>query len=70
MKYRTKDGDVLDLICHHHYGDAPHSVEKVYAANPGLARHGPVLPSGLIVFLPPADETATKPAVVRLWSKP
>jgi len=29
MKYRTKDGDVLDLIFRHHY-----------IANPGMARWG------------------------------
>lgn len=70
MKYRTKDGDVLDLICHKHYGDAAYSVEEVYAANPGLAQHGPVLPAGLIVDLPPAKEARPEAATVRLWSKP
>lgn len=44
MKYRTKTGDVLDLICRHYYGDHVYSVEAVYDANPGLADHSPILP--------------------------
>ncbi len=52
MKYRTKDGDVLNAICAKHYGDTPHLVEDVIAANPGLAALGPVLHSGLIIELP------------------
>ena len=51
MKYRTKDGDVLDAICAKNYGDTPHQVEDVIAANPGLAALGAVLPSGLIIEL-------------------
>lgn len=65
MRYRTKTGDVLDLICHRHYGDRPHSVEAVYDANPGLAAHGPVLPAGLVITLP--DAAPAPPATIRLW---
>lgn len=67
MKYRTKDGDVLDKICRDYYGSNPHSVEAVYDANPGLAWLGPVLPSGVLITLPNADDTRPAPATVRLW---
>lgn len=65
MIYRTKDGDVLDLICRTYYGDQPHSVEAVYEANRGLAAHGPILPAGLLIDLPDAQPVAR--AAIRLW---
>lgn len=65
MKYRTKDGDVLDLICHRDYGDDIYSVEAVYDANPGLADHGPILPSGIVIDLPEAQPA--EPQTIRLW---
>lgn len=68
MIYRTKDGDVLDAICARHYGDTPHRVEAVLDANPGLAAHGPVLPSGILIELPVVEDDATDaPATIRLW---
>jgi phage tail protein X len=67
MKYRTKDGDVLDAICAKHYGDTPHQMEDVIAANPGLASLGPVLPSGLIIELPEIEDTAQERPTIRLW---
>lgn len=42
MKYRTKDGDVLDAICREYYGKDG-MLEAVYEANTGLADQGPVL---------------------------
>jgi phage tail protein X len=68
MKYRTKDGDVLDAICAKHYADLPYRVEDVLAANPGLAAFGPVLPSGLIIDLPKADTSANQKPTIRLWN--
>lgn len=66
MKYRTKDGDVLDAICLGHYGtDAV--VPTVLAANPGLAALGPILSSGLLIELPDIEVTAKAAATVRLW---
>lgn len=65
MKYRTRTGDVLDLICHHYYGDTPYNVEAVYGANPGLADHGPILPAGIVIDLPEAQPA--QPQTIRLW---
>ena len=65
MKYRTKHGDMLDLICRNYYGDSPYSVEAVLDANPRLADLGPVLPSGVLIDLPEA--APAEPATIRLW---
>lgn len=65
MKYRSKDGDVLDLICHRYYGDSIYSVEAVYDVNPGLADYGPILPSGVVIDLPDAE--VAEPETIRLW---
>ncbi len=65
MKYRTKDGDMIDLICKRHYGDVPHSVEAVLDLNRGLAAHGPVLPAGIVIDLPEPQPVETP--VIRLW---
>lgn len=51
-QYRTIEGDTVDLICHHIYGQTAGVVEQVLAANPGLAALGPVLPVGTLVNLP------------------
>ncbi len=67
MKYRTRDGDVLDAICARYYGNTPHRVEDVIAANPGLSSLGPVLPSGLIIELPEIEDTAQERPTIRLW---
>ena len=67
MIYRTKDGDVLDQLCAKHYGDTPYRVEDVLAANPGLAVHGPVMASGLLITLPVIEETAEERPTIRLW---
>ncbi len=67
MIYRTKDGDVLDLICRKHYGDAPYQVEAVLAANIGLAAKGPVLHSGILIDLPELPELAPEKPTIRLW---
>ncbi|MCF1458077.1 MAG: tail protein X, partial [Shewanella sp.] len=43
---------MLDAICHRYYDGRPKAVEAVLAANPGLARQGPVMPDGLLIELP------------------
>ncbi len=62
----AQQGDTVDDICWRHYGRTQQVVERVYAANPGLAESGAVLPHGRGVTLPdlpdaPAAET------VNLW---
>lgn len=52
MWYRTKDGDMVDAICHRHYGRTAGVVEAVLESNPGLADEGPVLAAGVAILLP------------------
>jgi len=66
MMVIAQQGDTVDDICWRHYGRTQQVVERVYAANPGLAESGAVLPHGCEVALPdlpdaPAAET------VNLW---
>ena len=67
MRYRTKDGDLVDAICWRHYGEQSGAVEVVLEANPGLADIGPVLPSGIIVELPDLPPAVQELPTVRLW---
>jgi len=63
---RAVQGDTLDLIALRHYGYTGAITEQLYAANPGLADHGPELPLGTQVKLPAAQP---EPALqtINLW---
>lgn len=69
--YTTSRDDVLDAVVNRHYGHTQaRIVERVLAANPGLAAHGPLLPRGLRIRLPeitaPAPQGQRK-SVIKLW---
>ncbi len=71
MEYKTRDGDMVDRICHQYYGDRPGATEAVLEANlkvsgKSLAEWGPVLPAGLVINLPDLP-AAAKAATVQLW---
>lgn len=66
MTIRTCDGDVLDSLCHAHYGVVTGTVEAVYAANPGLAARPQPYAAGLLIALP--DLPAPRADVVQLWN--
>lgn len=62
--YTTKQNEMVDAICHRHYGRTKDVTEAVLAANPGLAALGPILPFATQVFLPViAEQTKRKPLV-------
>ena len=67
MIYRTRDGDVLDALCHIHYGPRDGATEAVLKANPGLAAHGPVLSSGVLITFPDLGPHAAVAETIRLW---
>ena len=67
MRYRTKEGDMLDWICWRHYGQQAGAVEVVLKANPGLAEAGPLLPAGLVIELPDLPQPNQSIDTVRLW---
>lgn len=68
MQVLSQHGETLDQVCWRALGSTQ-QVDAVYAANPGLAEHGPILPDSTPVILP----DAVTPAVplretVTLWS--
>lgn len=65
MKYRTKEGDMLDQICQQYYGRSD-ALPEVLAANPRLPNIGAVLPAGLIIYLPSVTPPEQQHSV-RLW---
>ena len=68
MRYRTREGDMVDAICHRVYGAAGGWTELVLEANPGLADEEPVLPSGLVIDLPDPPTAPVRKDEIRLWS--
>ena len=67
MKYRTRDGDMLDNICFQHYGKNTQMLEQVLEHNPGLSQHGSIFVAGLIIDLPSAPIINTVRQTIRLW---
>ncbi|RDH91918.1 MAG: phage tail protein [endosymbiont of Seepiophila jonesi] len=67
MRYRTKDGDMLDAICWKYYSQQAGAVEIVLEANPGLADIGAVLSAGILIELPELPEPNQIITTVRLW---
>lgn len=67
MKYRTKDGDVLDQIAFNQYGQSA-AVVHILEANRELhlSDYPDRLPSGLVIELPDISPAVTE--TVRLWS--
>ena len=71
MEFKTRDGDMVDRICHDHYGGRHGTTEAVLEANQdvggqSLAEWGPVLPAGLVINLPDLPAAAPSTAV-NLW---
>ncbi|WIV25624.1 tail protein X [Pseudomonas sp. M2(2023)] len=57
---RTSDGDLLDVICQHHYGNLNGTVEAVLKANPDLAREPQPYRAGLLIVLPELSAPAVE----------
>jgi len=66
MNVYAQQGDTVDEICQRYYGRTGQAVELVYAANPGLAESGPVLPHGCEVTLPDLTDSSAG-ETVNLW---
>ena len=65
--YTTRQGDMVDVIALERFGATAGATEAIYAANPGLAALGPVLPAGVVVTLP-APFAPDRTQATRLWS--
>ena len=66
MHIITRTGDTVDEICWRHYGTCSGVTEQVWRANPGLCERGPLLPAGVVVFLPDIASQATMD-IIQLW---
>ncbi len=64
--YRTRQNDVLDLVCLEHYGRES-AVTDVLAANPGLSSLGAILDSGLVIELPELPDETQQQDNIKLW---
>lgn len=70
MQVRTQQHDTVDALVWRYLGDGAGYVEHTLEMNSALARHGAVLPAGLIITLPePAPSTGKVAAadLVQLW---
>lgn len=63
---RTQQNESVDALCWRHYGRTQGAVEAVLQANPGLARHGLILPQGILVLMPTLSAPPPK-TTVSLW---
>lgn len=66
-KYISKDGDMLDQICHDFYGESKKFTELVLEKNSRLANYDTVLPAGVEINLPDAIEVEQESTLIRLW---
>ncbi|WP_298952020.1 tail protein X [uncultured Methylobacterium sp.] len=70
--YVTKTFDRLDKIVSARYGDTKNGiVEWVMEQNPGLERHGILLPAGITINLPDRPRNVSAIPVIqtiRLWN--
>ena len=67
MIYTTVDGEVLDAICHAHYGHLYGVVERVLELNPGLSYSPPAFEAGVKIELPELEIRGGSQAT-KLWS--
>lgn len=60
-------GETLDALCWRARGSTA-DLAAVYAANPGLAAAGPILPAGTEVLLPATSASVNRRETVQLWN--
>jgi phage tail protein X len=66
--YKTRAGDVVDEIAWRHYGSVDAAIlREVFAANPGLADAGALLPANVTVILPDIQAPTATAQGVALW---
>ena len=63
----TLDGETLDLVIFRIHGRVDEALlSATYNLNPELAEYGPVLPAGVVIKIPPIEESVEIPTV-KLW---
>jgi len=66
QQYITVQNDVLDAICHAHYGRVD-VLPQVLDANPRMAEQPERLPAGVSIELPLISRPNTQNKVINLW---
>jgi len=64
--YTTRQGDMLDAICHQYYGNISGAIETVLDVNPSLCEQPLVLSAGLVIELP-VIQSAVEPTDIDLF---
>lgn len=67
IEVQARQNDTLDALCWRHLGVTAGVVEQALQMNPGLAEHGPILPTGTRVQLPEAEPLHPVDTTVKLW---
>ncbi|WP_231923257.1 tail protein X [Sphingobium cloacae] len=69
MTLMAKQGDTIELLLFRDAGLGPLHVGRVLEANPGLSRHGPVLPLGTVILVPAAINASAPRTLplIQLW---
>jgi len=65
--YNTRDGDMLDAVCHRYYGHLSAVVEQVLEANPGLAALGETYAAGILIQLPDLPPALSSNQQINIW---
>lgn len=67
MQVMAMQNETVDAICFRVYGKTKGMSELVFKANQGLAEHGVILPTGLMVDMPQASQVTEATNIVQLW---
>ncbi|MCF6221648.1 MAG: tail protein X [Robiginitomaculum sp.] len=63
----TQSGQTLDDVVYQIYGDNPHMLAELTAANPHTLNLGVHLPSGVHINLPEIKPTTKTQTIINLW---
>ena len=67
MQVRSIAGDTVGTLLYRYLGRDDDEAERAFfAVNTGVAKHGPVLPSGVVVTIPDLPDPPIK-KVVSVW---
>jgi phage tail protein X len=67
MRIISLQGDTVDLVCWRVYGRTHGALEAVFAANPGLADYGVVLPLGTVIEMPELAHASPSTPLLQLF---
>lgn len=63
----ARQGDTVDALIYREVALGPEALASVFAANPGLAALGPLLPPGTTIAVPDTAPSAAALPLINLW---